>query len=116
MANYWNVQRSRSQKCENIKGCLSRMKFVLSRKNKFIEEHNLLNSVRNLESVNVIEEIQFAQCAVDAMKDYIRALEEEEKRRRLASKISIVLFVYFHHLKSLLIVVGWYNYSSNTYF
>jgi len=35
----------------------------------------------------LLEEIEFAQSAVDVMSAYIRALEKEEKRRQLASKV-----------------------------
>jgi hypothetical protein len=62
----------------------------LSRRNKFIDVKNLIDSVRNLEAVNVIEEIPFANSAVEVMNGYIRALDEEEKRRQLASKVIIV--------------------------
>jgi len=50
-----------------------------------------MDSVRNLESVNVIDEIRFANAAIEVMKGYVRAMEEEEKRRQLASKLRLHL-------------------------
>jgi len=87
MSSQWNIRRSIELKCESITSFLSRMRFLLTRRNKFIEEQHLINSVRNIETVNIIEEIEFAQSAVDVMRAYIRALEEDEKRRQLASKV-----------------------------
>jgi len=91
MANHWNVQRSLAQKCETITDFLSRMKFFLNQRNKFIGEQNLMDSVQHLETINIIEEIQFANSAVEVMKAYVRTLEEEEKRRQLTSKVRIEL-------------------------
>jgi len=54
MSSQWNIRRSIELKCESITSFLSRMIYLLTRRNKFIEEQHLINSVRNIETVNVI--------------------------------------------------------------
>jgi len=60
MSSQWNIRRSIEFKCESIMSFLSRMKFLLTRRNKFIEEQQLIDAVRNIETVNLIEEIELA--------------------------------------------------------
>jgi len=71
MSSQWNIRRSIELKCESKTSFLSKMRFLLTRRNKFIEERQLIDSVLTIETVNIIEEIEFAQSAVDVISAYI---------------------------------------------
>ena len=104
MSRQWNVKRAVLLKYESIETFLSQMKFARSRRNKYVDEANLTDAIRNLSTVNVIVEIEFANSAIHVMQSYVRALEEEEKRRQLESNViqkylfNLLMFFLFRQL------------------